>query len=461
MKRLRALMKSQVMESLLAFAIRMSGGVASYALFAVISRTTGPSAFGAFSIAFSLAMTAGLFGSFGQQVFFVKEVPKAAALGQPNIEKGVHVFALSSTFICSIMAAFAVAGIAIYQQPQKPDLELILFSALLAFFYAISQTTIGGLRVQDKVLYAMATRDLLWRALAIAAIYLTYAYFQSVPGANLSIGAIMAILVVCLAPIVGVHLLQILQYMRKTYSSVKSRIETRAWLDASLGLLIIAVISSSDLYIYTILLGNLVGQEEAGAFFASLKTVELLNMFLMAVTLVTAPEISKVIALGNRDKFQQTCNKAILMQGSPAIFSAIFIIIAAPVFMWIFNPSYVSYSNLLRLLAFGMLFNALTGATVLILQLIGKHWLQVLYQGGSLLLSVALLPFLLRSFGIYGVAIAFILSKLLWNVLAIVTIRKHQGVDPSVLGLWDKASGGVRGALKELGSQFKHGKANG
>jgi O-antigen/teichoic acid export membrane protein len=451
-------MKSQLVEAFFAFAIRMSGGVASYALFAVISRTTGSTAFGAFSISFSLAMTAGLFGSFGQQVFFVKEVPKASAMGRPEIEKGIHIFALSSTLICSILAAFAVWGISVYGQHVAQDNLLVLSTAALAFLYAISQVTIGGLRVQDKVLYAMATRDLLWRALAIAAMYITYAFIQPVPRANLQINLIMIILATCLAPIVCLHLIHILGHMRRSYGSIKAKIEIREWIDTSLGLLLIAIISSSDLYIYTILLGNLVGKEEAGAFFASLKTVELLNMFLMAVTLVTAPEISRVIALGDRNKFQQACNKAILLQGVPAIAAAIFIIAAAPIFMGLFNPLYVGYSNLLRLLAFGMLFNALTGATVLILQLIGKHWLQVLYQGGSLLISIIMLPFLLKSFGIYGVAIAFIFSKLLWNALAIITIRKEKGVDPSLLGLFDAASGGARSAIGELGGQFGRGK---
>lgn len=455
----KALMHSQLMQSVIAFAIRMSGGVAGYALFAVISRTAGGDGFGAFSIAFSLAMTAGLFGSFGQQVFFVKEVPKAAALGQPDVEKGVHVFALISTLVASIAAAVAVAGIAIYQQEGPRDALLIVSSALLSFLYAVSQTTIGGLRVQDKVLYAMATRDLLWRILAMIGIVLAYFAFKASGSNGLPIGVIMGILVVCLAPIVGVHLYQILSHMRRTYHAVRARVELRAWLDVSLGLLIIAVISSSDLYIYTIMLGHLIGKAEAGAFFASLKTVELLNMFLMAVTLVTAPEISRVIALGDRNKFQQACNKAIVMQGSPAVLAALFIIVAAPLFMWIFSPDYVVYSNLLRLLAFGMLFNALTGATVLILQLIGKHWWQVVFQGGALLLSVVLLPFLLRLFGIYGVAVAFIMSKLLWNILAIATIRRSHRVDPSLIGLLDRPSGGWRGAVGELGSQFKRGKA--
>jgi hypothetical protein len=69
-----------------------------------------------------------------------------------------------------------------------------------------------------------------------------------------------------------------------------------------------------------------------------------------------------------------------------------------------------------------------------------------------------MLPFLLKSFGIYGVAIAFIFSKLLWNALAIITIRKEKGVDPSLLGLFDAASGGARSAIGELGGQFGRGK---
>lgn len=448
------------MESLIAFAIRMSGGIAGYALFAVISRTTGPSAFGTFSIVFSLVMTAGLFGSFGQQVFFVKEVPKAAALDQLGVEKGVHIFAMLATLICSLIAALTVCGIITYQQHPNPDAVLIVSSSLLTFFYAISQTTIGGLRVQNKVLYAMATRDLLWRVLAMLGIYLSYRFLYAPSHANLPISSIMMILMACLTPIVMVHLTKIYKYAQLRYRTVKARIDTRQWIDVSFGLLLIAVISSSDLYLYTILLGQLVGPEEAGAFFASLKTVELLNMFLMAVTLVIAPEISRVIALGDRNKFQQACNKAIILQGSPAVLAAIFIILAAPLFMWLFNPAYVPYSNLLRLLAFGMLFNALTGATVLILQLIGKHWLQVLYQGGSLLISVLVLPFLLHIFGIYGVAVAFILSKLLWNVLAIRTIRKENDVDPSVIGLLDKESGGLRAALGDLRGQVRSGKAS-
>lgn len=448
-------MKTQLMEALLAFVIRMSGGIASYALFATISRTTGPATFGAFSIAFSLAMTGGLVGSFGQQTFFVKEVPKAAAEGRPDIEKGVHVFALVSTLVCASLAALAIGLIGYNKAVFRDQYLLIASSALLTFVYAMSQTAIGGLRIQNRVLYAMASRDLLWRVIAIAGIVASLLYWQTASASSLSAGTVMLIVAASLTPIATVHVYQVLSYASRSYASVRSNIDYRRWTDVGIGLLLVSVISSSDIYLYTIFLGNMLGREEAGAFFASLKTVELLNMFLMAVTLVTAPEISRAIASGDRLRFQRTCNRAILLQGTPAIAAAIFIIIAAPVFMWIFDPAYTSYANLLRLLAFGMLINALTGATVLILQLIDKHWLQVFYQGGSLLLSLVLLPFLLQWLGVYGVAVAFIISKLLWNVLAIRTIRKDRGVDPSLLGLSRGEAGGLRGALEELAMQFR------
>jgi O-antigen/teichoic acid export membrane protein len=265
----------------------------------------------------------------------------------------------------------------------------------------------------------------------------------------------MLLLALTLAPIIVDHLVRILRHVRAEFKAVAATIPWREWGQTSLGLTLVLAISSSDLYLYTIFVGHLVGSTEAGAFFASLKSVELLNMFLMSVTLVVAPEISRAVARNDRDGLQLVCNRAIILQGIPCLLATVLVIAAAAGFMWIFDPSFVRYANLLRLLAVGMLLNALSGATVLMLQLIGKHWLQVFLQGGSLLIALLLLPTMVQFLGIYGTAISFILSKLLWNVAAVVTIRRSRGVDPSIFGLLDRQTGGLKGALAAVA-----GKAN-
>lgn len=449
---LRAIWSSSAAQAIAAFAIRMASGIAGYAMFAVIARMSGAQDFGTFSILFSVAMTAGIIGSFGQQIFLVKEVPSARADGSLERERGAFTFSLASTFVMSAIAGVGVMVLVRMAFSAESSPTLIFSAGLLAILYALTQTTIGALRVLDRTLYAMASRDLLWRILAIGGLFV--ASFLSSQASHLSISVVMLIISLALLPICLLHQLHIFAFFRKDLKSVRPDISYRRWLDASFGMLLVSLISSSDLYIYTVLIGSSVGKIEAGAFFASLKTVELLNMFLMAVTLVTAPEISKAVAKGDRNAFQRVCNMALLIQGVPAVLASILIIVAAPFFLYIFDPKFVPYQDLLRLLAIGMLINALTGATVLILQLIGRHWLQVIFQGGALLLSIAVLPLMLKFFGVYGVAISFIISKTVWNILAILTIRRDKGVDPSPLGLFSKHSGGLRGAINDLRQEF-------
>jgi O-antigen/teichoic acid export membrane protein len=111
----------------------------------------------------------------------------------------------------------------------------------------------------------------------------------------------------------------------------------------------------------------------------------------------------------------------------------------------LFDPAFGAYWPLLWCLMGIMVLNALTGATVLLMQVGGMHWQQVALQGGFLLASLAALPWLAAAWGVYGVALAFGLSKLLWNLAAILLIRRNLGVDPSLAGL--ARGGGLAGAL--------------
>lgn len=261
---------------------------------------------------------------------------------------------------------------------------------------------------------------------------------------------VIAILALTLVPIVADHLVRLLGHMRSAFRGVKATIPLKKWTIGSVGLMLVVSISSSDLYLYTILLRGYLDAKDVGAFFACLKTVELLNLFLMAVTLVVAPEISRSIAKKDRVAFQVVCNKAIVLQGVPCLAVTVLVVLFAPHILQFFDSELVIYANLLRFLAFGMMINALSGATVLILQVLGKQWRQVALQGGTLLVSLLLLPHLSAMIGIYGAAVSFIASKLVWNFLAIITIRSSSSVDPSIIGLLDKEAGGIDRTLKAL-----------
>lgn len=446
MKLLHKFKSSSLLQSVAAFAIRCAAAASSFILFALISRYVGPSAFGQFSMYFSVIMTLGVVGSFGQQIFLIKEVTKARSEKATNQEKGAFVYSLFCTLLFGSFSSILCIGVFYLYFPGLGADRIAMWGAILVFLYALSQTLMGALRVHDRTLYAMASRDLLWRIICIATISLIAGDFVSMD----RVEVVFVVLSCGLFPIVVSHLAQVATRVWKEVGSSNVKIKWRSWTDTSSGMLLVSLISSSDIYVYTLVIGFLLSPLEAGAFFAALKTVEVLNIFLMAVTLVVAPKIAKSVADRDRDMFQLTCNKAIIMQGVPVAVACVIVFVGAEMFMGLFSSEFARYSNVLRLLAVGMLINAMTGATVLILQLIGKHWIQVGLQGGALFLAVLLLPLLCNQFGVYGAGLSFILSKLIWNVGAIMIIKHNNSVDPSLLGLMDRRSGGIRAAILDI-----------
>lgn len=444
---------SSLLQSAAAFSVRSGAALSSFILFAVISNFTGSFEFGVFSMYFSIVMTLGLVGSFGQQIFLVKEIPRARVDANSAREKGAFLFAFISTSAAAIVsvAAFVLLAEQFFSSGSSP--AVVVFGAALVGLYAASQTTMGALRVKDRTIYAMASRDLLWRIVSILLI-LALPFASTNLIAMDRVGQVFLALALGLAPIVIAHVHEVSSFVRSSLSGVEADIRYREWTDSSAGLLFVSLISSSDLYVYTLIIGVLLGPVEAGAFFAALKTVEVLNIFLMAVTLVVAPQLSRAISEKNRDKFQLVCNKSTILQGVPALVACVAVFIAAEHLMSLFDERYAAYSNVLRLVAVGMLANALTGATVLILQLIGKHWLQVALQGGSLLLGVIVAFPLCHYLGVYGAGVSFIISKLLWNIAAISVIKTNNGVDPSLFGLFDRQTEGVRGAIREIRTEL-------
>jgi O-antigen/teichoic acid export membrane protein len=178
--------------------------------------------------------------------------------------------------------------------------------------------------------------------------------------------------------------------------------------------------------------------------------VEIINLLLMSVALVIGPRIARQVAARNPRSTQAVCNLAIIIQGVPAAFACAVVLLIAPRLLGLFDPSFVQYSGVLQILAIGVLINALAGPTVLMLQLADLHWRQVALQGGSLTLALAALPLLTSYYGLVGAAVAWVVSKVLWNLAAIIACRSRLGVDPSILGLVGFGALGMRESARDL-----------
>jgi O-antigen/teichoic acid export membrane protein len=425
----RILSSSVIKNSALAFLVKVVAAFSSYLLFVVVARYVSTSDFGIFSYLFSAAMLAALIGGFGQQMLIVKEIPASQVHKNKELEKGVYYFSFLTTIISAFFVSFILFFLLSYEHDNASKI-IVICCAALCFLYSMSQSTIGALRIQNRTLMAIATRDLMWRVLVIVIFSATAAFVANNERVMLVFSAMSFVLLL----IVALHLFFI-KRGASHLENIKPVFRTKEWLSTSVGLTLVAIISGADLYLYTILISRIFENEVVGAFFAALKTAELINLFLMTVSLVVAPKLSRAVAEKNIKNLQLECNAAIFLLSIPTLLACLIMLFFAPVFMLVFDASYVQYDWLLRFLVLGMLVNALTGSTGLLFQLSGMHWLQTAFQGGSLTISLLLLPLFAHYFGINGAAISFILSKLAWNLLAVVFIYKKVGVNPTVLSL--------------------------
>jgi len=445
-------MKSNLIQSIIAFIVKIGAGFLSYFLFIIAAKYLGSYEFGIFSVSFSIVMLLGILGGAGQQEFLIKNILKSQVHNSKDDELGVYFFSLTTTFIFSLLSGISFV-IWKYFSDNDFTFTAILGGALLCFFYGISQTTIGALRTQEKTITAIFTRDFLWRMLTIIILYLCTNSFFIDQKITLTSSNTLLIMAISLLPIIFFHILLIFKHIKKRFGRVSFKLNTFNWLEQSSGFILIAFISSADSYIYTIMLGKFLPANEVGAFFASFKTIELLKIFLIVVSIIFAPQFAKLLANKNYQDLQRKCNCATLLQSTPILICAAILLMFAPICLSFFNPNFVEHANILRILTVITVVTTITGSKGLLMQYGDLYWKQVYYQGVSLLVAICLLPPLVINLGIVGAPIALFISKILWIVLALYSIRKNLHIDPTFLALFTKNPHGFKQLIKDISSQ--------
>ncbi|MEZ8914108.1 lipopolysaccharide biosynthesis protein [Vibrio lentus] len=419
-------LSSGLVQSALSVLIKLTSGLLGYMLFVILSNSLDVQSYSQLNVIFSALMVIGMFSSMGQQTFIIKYVTLSREKGECK-EGSVYIYSMLMSFLGSALGFFIFA---FYCLTSGLSVEWLPLGGVFIFSFSLSQVTIGILRVNNKTLIALITRDLIWRFLTILTIVIISYY--------INLEAITAMWFLTFSLLFCEIFQLYLSYRFISIGDNFSEIRWKEWSPVSFSFLIILIISSSDLYIFTLVSNNLVSSLDLSAFFSSVKTVELVGVFLMAITLVISPKISTMVA--NKDKIglQRMCNIAILIQAIPVIPISIIIIYFAPEILGIFGREFIEYKMLLQLLVVGMLINSLTGSTVFLLQVSGNHWYHVLFQGLSVIISASFLPTSISLWGANGIAVCFILSKIIWNVLAIIKIKETLEVNPTIYALFSR-----------------------
>ncbi len=420
----------------------------TYLMFVILSRTMSEKFYGQFAFGFALATILAVAASAGQEVAILRFWPEE--IGKKLRKKANE--ALSAGWALVIIAGIIISLslIAITMlfnlatSHELTSLSFIMAAASLILPLAMAEYGSSALRAQGSVWAALTPRDILWKASVPIVVWVLFFYGIKLNGTQ---ALLLASFTLSLAMIVQFMIAKYLGYQTQIhFSSLKPYIKKRGKI--SFWFLISTLVDTAALNIDIVLVGLLIASESAGLYFNAFRTAGLITLFMYAITLVIAPMVSRHFHAGEIEKAQAVTS---LCTWAGFIFSlGIFTIylLFGDLILSLFGASYAEGKIILLLLSAGLLVDAATGPTRIVMVMTGHERQYVAIFGSIMLISFAILLIVIPIYGIIGAAIVNMIARIIAQSAIAIYAKKKIGLNTSIWGF-----GGVN--FKELAISLK------
>jgi O-antigen/teichoic acid export membrane protein len=437
-----ARMVSQILgDSLIAFGSKIAGAGLTFIMLVVFSRLMAPDEFGHFGVAMNAAILLSTLTGLGLPVAVMRFYPSHLAREEISLAKGFlrgGYIAVFTAAAFSIVVSFVFSFFGLFNDITGAR-EAPVLIALLAFFVALSDYAAGALRAQSHVAWSALPRDLGWRISAPLIATVTV-----IAGFAMTSSFAITICVATLATVTIVQIKKSFSFLSMQTPSLQAETNWASWRRPLLPLwfasILFAMIQQADV----IVVGSLLGAEEAGAYFAAQKTAALLGLAMIAGGQVAAPMMASAFHSGNLTELRRICRLLAAAIAFVTLLGLLFVVIFGTTLLGIFSAAYVSAYPVLVLFAVSATVDAICGPTAYLMQMtsLEKAYLKIMASCYTLVL-VSQFIFVPR-YGLIAAALCNGAGVVLWNLLAILLLRRTIGVDPSIFSFFRKE---LRGAV--------------
>jgi len=432
---LSALLHTGLLRSVGSLGIKVATAGLTYLTYVVLSRTMSPDEYGHFAFGLALATVLAIAAGIGQPMAILRLWPQETVAGH----RDAAISAIRSGSALTIMASLAIAlalCLLVFGA-----LQLITFEDTANHFYgaaflvlpmALAEYNSSALRAQGSLWTALVPRDILWRLALPAAVLALFAMGIVLSGPDA--------LVLSAALLAGMLVLQFWQAGRSGYVLSPGTGEVKTywnnWGGISRWLMLGALIETAALNADVILVGLMLDLESSGVYFNAFRTAGLMTLFTFAIELVIAPMVARHYHAGEMRQAQAIIA---LCAWAGFIFSLGIFACFALWGDWIlsfFGPAYAEGTLVLVLLAFGLLFDAATGPSKIVMMMTGHERAYVaifgIIMGSGFLVQIAVIP----TYGIVGAAMANMGARIVAQIAIALWCRFRIGLDTSLLGVF-------------------------
>jgi O-antigen/teichoic acid export membrane protein len=421
--------------SLLSLMLNSVGYGVSYLLQLLFARSLGPHQFGLLSYAFAWIGIGLIVGKLGFDLALIRFVPEYQLKNRWGELRGLLFagrwlpvawgtgLALCAAAVTVTRVSAGVRGVALVACLLVPcGILLELNSSALRSMRHIGKSLIGDAVVRPALTAALLVGGGLvglFRADGLVAI---------------SCYAVATMIVV----IVGTWWLR--RHVPGQALAVHRTYHIGAWLGASVPLMLAAGFQVLLYSVDTLMVAHYLGTTSAG-FYSLASKVALLTLFAMnAAQVVAGPMMAEAFA--GRDHRQ--------LQHIAAITTGLSMLVAVPcaaglhVFgaqvLGMFGNEFRSAAGALAILALAQTLNVATGPVGMLMSVGGFQWQLAGFLGLGVALNVLANAAWIPAYGLWGAAWAALVAQVIWNVSAVVFIRRRLAIDCTLLALLPRRS---------------------
>lgn len=412
---------------ILSGALRLLSVLFSFLFFVLISRHTSPDDFGAFSYIFSIALILSYCLNMGQHVAILRLWPQVDIKNGRSCADHLLLISFLIVVVASLVGALFVLGL-IHLSPfmigNGPDINFIYWIIPISVAMAFAEFFSSALRARGFIIFSLAPRDILWRILVVAFVYLGPSSLDLTSVLNI----VLISLLVCIFP-------QLCFVVVKLFRSLGSELssEIKKDLIKSTPSLWLSTSTSPILdHALTIVVAIALGPVEAGIFFAADRLSKLLGFFLVSMETVIAPDLSRSFLSGSTRSPSSISISAAIFATIGAISGFVFYTIFGDYILGIFGDGFQSYTHILLILSLGVVVNSACGPNSMALNMAGLHNSLLLIRLFWAVETLVFGYFMSIYYGIAGAATSLTISTIGWNLCASLVLSKKINVSTSI-----------------------------
>ena len=198
----------------------------------------------------------------------------------------------------------------------------------------------------------------------------------------------------------------------------------REWIIVSAPLMGMAGIQIMMTQVDILMVGTILGTQEAGIYSAGARLADLVVLGLAGLNLIAAPMIAELYHTGKKYELRHMI--ALVRQGGVVltVLASLFLVVFGTKLLWLFGGKFVTAYEPMLFLILGQVVNALCGPVGIVATMTGHERAAVLVMAAALMLDLALNVVLIPRFGLVGAACAAAASIAFWNIALLIFTKK-------------------------------------